>query len=504
MKKAKYADISKFFKATGEPSSPSTTTPTSAAASSTSEPSSSSVASGSSGATTLVMGPPSPVPAAQPSPPSVPSSGGREPLRAEDDFDPPIHPLCHSGYADAFIDDIENGGALANLEARVGVPLTEDNLETYQAIMKSACTTMSNMAGDKAGDAASSLSPHDKKEHARLKAVVEAGNFESKSYLGNQFREFLKQDKAALNEYKSLAGRSEQAAFRLSWAKKQLSDFEEQRSFKQSFSRSDKTNGNYRTFGRMVVEFGGWQSKAAIAGATTAAQKCLAMGKPWIMIHPQSEMVLFLVLDFGFEEEFKKAWSHFRKERSSGSMSDKKAIETKGGGNNEDKGTLTGTGMLKDEDKDSGKATGKDDKKGTTPKKHGEAGKLKAKPLVKPEDMDNATLWREASKLKQSLQAASCCAVEIFEKVNTDVAWSWAKGVQIEKLKLAQGNLKANMTDFHKKFVMTASVNSMKKEFATAMCDTELLKFIKLKGLVDKLQAVNAAIYKAHDELMKG
>jgi hypothetical protein len=36
------------------------------------------------------------------------------------------------------------------------------------------------------------------------------------------------------------------------------------------------------------------------------------------------------------------------------------------------------------------------------------------------------------------------------------------------------------------------------------MCDTELLKFIKLKGLVDKLQAVNAAIYKAHDELMKG
>jgi hypothetical protein len=370
--------------------------------------------------------------------------------------------------------------------------------------MKSACTAVGDSAADQAGAGVPSLSPHDKKEHTRLKAVVDAGNFETKSYLGNKFRDFLKHDKAAMQKYKSLDGRAEQAAFRLSWAQKQLSDFEEQRSFKQSFSRSDHTHGNYRTFGRMIVEFGGWQSKAAIAGATTAAHKCLAMGKPWIMVHPQSEMLLFLILDFGFSEEFTKAWTHFRLERSSGSMSGKKAIETEGGGNIEDKVTLMGKGVLKGEDKDSEKATGKDDKKGTNPKKQGEAGKAKTKPLVKPEDMDNATLWREASKLKQSLQAASCCAVEIFEKVNNDVAWSWAKGVQIEKLKDAQGNLKANMTDFHKKFVMTASINSMKKEFATAMCDTELLKFIKLKGLVDKLQAVNAAIYKAHDELMKG
>jgi hypothetical protein len=36
------------------------------------------------------------------------------------------------------------------------------------------------------------------------------------------------------------------------------------------------------------------------------------------------------------------------------------------------------------------------------------------------------------------------------------------------------------------------------------MCETELVKFIKLKSLVDKLQAVNSAIYKAHDEIMKG
>jgi hypothetical protein len=427
-------------------------------------------------------------------------------MKADDDFEgPAVHPLLNPSEAEKFMEMLESGQSLDSMEDALGEKLTEGNVDKFQAFLKEA--------GKKIGtteDAAnqldpSKLSPHEKKEHARLSEAVEAGAFDTKSYLGNQFRDFLKQNKDQMDKFKSLSGRAEQAEFRAEWARKQLSKFVEQRTYSRSWTRIDRTRGNYRNFARLVVDFGGWQSKEAIQGATTAANKCLAMGWPWIMVHPQSELLTFLVLDYGYEEQFSKAWTHFRKESHAGALSDKAAdidngkpeLQIEGTGKDKGKDNKADDKVQGDKDKDDGKGKGGKDKGG---KDKG----AKVNKAQKPEDMDSATLWREGSKIKLALQAASCSAVEIIEKVGLDEAWSWAKGVQINKLTTAQTALKSNMSDWHKKFVMTASANSMKKEFSTAMCETELVKFIKLKSLVDKLQAVNSAIYKAHDEIMKG
>ncbi len=68
----------------------------------------------------------------------------------------------------------------------------------------------------------------------------------------------------------------------------------------------------YRPLGKLIVDLGGWDDNAAVKGGLTAAGKCLALGKPWVRVHPQTEMTEFLVLQHGFNEDFDEEWSIFQ------------------------------------------------------------------------------------------------------------------------------------------------------------------------------------------------
>ncbi len=85
----------------------------------------------------------------------------------------------------------------------------------------------------------------------------------------------------------------------------------ERKSFTQTWKRVDRTKGEYRPFGKLVQDFGGWSCQEAIDGACTATSKCIMMGAPWVVVHPQSGMTEYLVLQMGFEEEFSSMWSKF-------------------------------------------------------------------------------------------------------------------------------------------------------------------------------------------------
>ena len=71
-------------------------------------------------------------------------------------------------------------------------------------------------------------------------------------------------------------------------------------------------------FARLVNFWGGWKAEEAIKGSVAAAQKCLCMGPPWLHVHPQAGFVEFLILDFGFTEDFRQAWEQFRTDYSAG------------------------------------------------------------------------------------------------------------------------------------------------------------------------------------------
>ena len=76
-----------------------------------------------------------------------------------------------------------------------------------------------------------------------------------------------------------------------------------------SWRRVDTTTAVYRPFGKIVQDLGGWGDALAIAGATKGCSKCLILGPPWWRIHPQTEMLEFIILEGSWEETFSKKWT---------------------------------------------------------------------------------------------------------------------------------------------------------------------------------------------------
>ena len=119
-------------------------------------------------------------------------------------------------------------------------------------------------------------------EKKRIKTLQEAlsGMFDARSYLGNQFRAEHKAGTAKGDEFKKLGSRAEQAEFRKRWLELKLKEVTEKKTFSQTWSRVDRTKGRYRTLGKLVKDFGGWQSSEALQGACCAASKCALLGEP--------------------------------------------------------------------------------------------------------------------------------------------------------------------------------------------------------------------------------
>jgi len=68
------------------------------------------------------------------------------------------------------------------------------------------------------------------------------------------------------------------------------------------------------TFPQLVDKLGGSNNPMAIEAASRVAQQCLALGTPWIMVHPQHRMMTFRLLEYKFEDTFKQAWKSWKEE----------------------------------------------------------------------------------------------------------------------------------------------------------------------------------------------
>ena len=159
------------------------------------------------------------------------------------------------------------------------------------------------------------LSDKDKQVAENLASLIKNGGFDARSYMGNKFREEMKDGSERSNAYLSMSARSQEAKdFRMDWLKRQYDTAVNKKRFTKSWTRVDKTKGQYRTFGALVVDLGGWKYEPAVKGASVAVSKCIAMGEPWIRRHPQTDMMEYLVLKMEWEETYEKCWSEFREE----------------------------------------------------------------------------------------------------------------------------------------------------------------------------------------------
>jgi hypothetical protein len=328
--------------------------------------------------------------------------------------------------------------------------------------------------------------------------------------LGNKFRDAFKKGSEQGTEYHKLK-RTEAAAFRLQWCKKELKVMTEKYVHKRAWTRVDRTRGTYKPFGRMVIDWGGWTWPEAISGSVTAAHKCLAMGAPWIQKHPQSDIVEFLILENSYQEDFVNSWAEF-----------KETVTNKGTGTI-DKGTTdpdkkdAGSGKIEDDDKNPDKTElgkkngGEKIPEKTDPGKKNGGKKIPEKPSPAKQDDDDrkrmADLVKEAMKIKGKFQAASSSYVQLHQTITSEPAWDWVKNsprmTELDKLK---GDVQAMLNPWHREFVTNNDASAMaavKKKYSNDRITVELQSFVRISNQVEQLATMTARIYTSFAELNK-
>ena len=107
-----------------------------------------------------------------------------------------------------------------------------------------------------------------KAEKRRLEAlddILKAGEFDSKSSMGNAFRNALKSDAKMTHSCKALSSQSAQRDFRMTWVQDARAPLAQKLSKEKrtSWSRKDTQRFRYRSFGALVQEWGGWHCEEA-------------------------------------------------------------------------------------------------------------------------------------------------------------------------------------------------------------------------------------------------
>jgi hypothetical protein len=195
------------------------------------------------------------------------------------------------------------GDASASMETHLGMPLTQDNLSKFQVFLTEQAKTIQTQSAPLTEDR--QLGKHEESYLAQLQEIKHTGKWNSRSGVGNKFRAVHAAGTAKGDEWTKLTDKRSQDKFRNEWVALELTEMREKKTVVRSWSRVDKSTFNYRTFGRLVLDFGGWTDKAAVQGASTAALKCLALGEPWAKQHPQSEMVEFAIVELAWEDHFR-------------------------------------------------------------------------------------------------------------------------------------------------------------------------------------------------------
>ena len=388
-------------------------------------------------------------------------------------------------------DAVAGDAGLAAFEGNIGKKLSEDTVvDAMQFMVKIAAEH--KKVGHMMDQA--NLQPSERKHYERLQTAAKAGSFNTQSYLGNQFRVFLKSHPEKSEQYKC-KNRGDAAEFRASWVKDTLQKWKEQRRETKSWSRVDTTKGTYMNFARLVKLWGGWKADEAIKGSVAAAQKCLCMGPPWLHVHPQSGLVEFLILDYGFTESFGQAWEHFRTDYSAGDNEIAEQLEDPAAEVPPVAKKKKGAGVADDEPK-------KKKPRGEKPEEKPPPKDKTTKATIIIDKLDIAGLWRESNKLKIKFQQAMSAFMEVTDKIAHDPAWDWHQGRSKARLMEAHADIKNVLTNFHKAYMMSADVASMKKSYSTATCEIELANFLRTADLVDNLALVALQIFEAQKKLV--
>ncbi len=430
----------------------------------------------------------------------------------------PSTPLLNAAQ---LLKNIEGGSTQRYLTDAAGFPLTEDNVKSFQALLK----------GQQSRVEPESMEDFSEAEQKRASLYKDAinGHFEARSYLGNLFRGEHKVGTPKGDAFKKMNNRVDQATFKKQWAELKLKEMVEKKTHTRTWARVDRTKGRYRNLGRLVTDYGGWHCAEALEGACTAASKCTLLGEPWVMVHPQNGMTEYLVLEIEFEEEFTQMWSHFKEffNTSSGALADGTtgtASTARGAGAGAVKdaagagkqAAIAGKQAALQSDGDAGVAGQAAGQK----KSKGRRGEEKAQPEPKvkklkggkndeepasPEEKkkkDLQQLMKDATKLKGVFHEASSNYVHIIANIQGNTDWDWAKdNIRTKKLQGVQSEVKGLLNAWHREFLAN-DIATMKKKYTVDRLSVELSSFVAAKEKIENLAGLIVNMNVAHDAVM--
>jgi hypothetical protein len=383
---------------------------------------------------------------------------------AEDHFAQPA-PMESAGATEYLGEYMENAG-------RNFPRVTEQNLKDMELTYKLQRDKLASEVEVLAGVL---LVGHDKMRHDSFKDALTKGSVDPRTSLGVWFRDALAKKPVNEKEAYGHMNRSEAAAFRLKWAKAEYDKFMDEKVHMRSWTRIDITKGHYRSVSQLVIDDGGWQDEDCIEGVQKLIEKALAMGDPWIRIHPQTGRMLFLKLSFEFAEEFAESWSSFRKQFTSGTTAAgaKAGIEQTSGIAGTADAVEDGTGTADADPKAKGKAKAK--------------SQLKAKPKSQAPDKDKKfeELWGKSVAARKFYLSTMATGVEIDQVISEDESWDWARNAQNQgKLKSLAADVRNSMSVFQKAF-LSEEPSAIRKRFnkdviSVELCDLLLKKQVNL------------------------
>ena len=328
-----------------------------------------------------------------------------------------------------------------------------------------------------------------------LENIQELGDLDIRGPVGQRFQRAHKTGTAAHKEYNADRSFAAKQAFRVAWAKSQLTQIRESRKHVRSWEKVSRECGEFVCFAKLV-ENQGWHCdpKGAVKRGTNYAQACIKMSGDWISYNKMSKNLEFFEVKRQFLTVFTEKWELCSEHYDVGDLEQAKAVAEA-----EPEGALTPT-------------TTAAARKGGVPR--GAGGGSGGKPVIKTGSQAGgklggtddgkgdslAKLILSANKTKKEFHAVSSSTSSLIAEIQdvNNKAWQWANHDNVlADIKAATKKLDESLCPFDRMFLIKDS-GKLKKELGKEHLTVQLQAFVKLNEFIAKLRDEQQNIVAMH------
>ena len=319
---------------------------------------------------------------------------------------------------------------------------------------------------------------------AYLEEVARTGLFDIRDKVGQRFQRDHKPGSENHTKYSLLKSRQAKAEYRKSWSQAKFKNHVEGKEHEESYTVIDSEKGSYKTFGALVVHYGGWGWPPAIKGAYMHAAKAARMGGQWSYVDGWSGLQHFFLLERRWEGIMSEKWSLFQKQITE--VADKTELADDAANS----GAATPQGKSKAKAKAKAKALAGGE---------GDGGKQPKKPHEGGGPDDTADNLKEACRLKGLMAKYKLAGETLSAKIKTDADYKWARnGENMGLLDKALEALDLSLGDFGKEFLVHDHRQVKKWSSSPSKFDLDIIKFNQTRLLIENIKKQTDTIINMH------